>query len=107
MEIKKIDDSKVDEIVKKNEAQHGVSAATTFRQSSGQAKKIFPKIKIGIKLTKETGGLIVVLVLLALSLIQSVELINLRQQIKSGQFGGASTGSSGNTQGLPSQQGGC
>lgn len=107
MEIKKLDDSRVDEIVKKSEAGHAVSGAATLQQNSGQAKKIFPEIKIGIKLTKETGGLIVVLILLALSLIQSVELINLRQQIKSGQFGGANSGSSGNTQGLPGQQGGC
>lgn len=107
MQVKKIDDSKVDEMVKKSEAQHGVSAAATSWQSSGQAKKIFPQIKIGIKPTKELGNLIAILILLALALIQSIELINLRQQIKSGQFGGANGGSSGNTQGLPNQQGGC
>lgn len=115
MPVKKIDDSRVDEMVKKSEARHAVSGAATPQQNSGQVKKIVPKINIGIKPIleqrkkeiKETASLAVIVLLLALALIQSVELINLRQQIKSGQFGGANTGSSGNTQGLPSQQGGC
>lgn len=108
MHVKKLDDSRVDEIIKRAEARHSSSTNLKKENISGTAtKKIFPKIKLGVKLTKETGGLIVILVLLALSLIQSVELINLRQQIKSGQFSGANSGSSGNTQGLPSQQGGC
>ncbi len=93
MDVKKLDDSKVDEIVKKSEAGHDVSGDAI--------KKIFPKIKI--RITKETASSAVILILLALALIQSVELINLRQQIKSGQFGGANSGSSGNTQKFPSQ----
>ncbi len=104
--IKKLDDSKVDEIIKKSEKLHrSYSLAETKKETAGTSPEIKNPLKI--KLTQKSAGVIVVLFLLALSLIQSIELLNLRKQIKSGQFGAGNGNAAGNTQGLPSQQGGC
>ena len=63
-------------------------------------------------LTKKAGekiSLILVLALLVLSIIQSAELFNLRDQITKGQFNAASAiaPAAGGSQSLPAQQGGC
>jgi len=97
MEIKQIDDSKVDEIIKKAEEAAATHSAETAKVKTSK------EIKRG-----ELIGVLVIFVLLGLSIIQSVELINLRAQLKNGQFGAsADTPAAGGTQGLPAQQGGC
>lgn len=98
MEIKQIDDSKVDEIIKKAE-----EAAAMHSAVEAIGEKTSQKIKPG-----ELTSALIILALLGLSIIQSVELINLRAQLKNGQFGAnANTPAADGTQGLPAQQGGC
>lgn len=98
MEIKQIDDSKVDEIIKKAE-----EAAATHSAAEAIKEKTSHKRKPG-----ELMNALVILALLGLSIIQSVELINLRAQLKNGQFGGnTNTPATDGGSGLPSQQGGC
>jgi ribonuclease HIII len=97
MHVKKIDDSKVDEIIKKAEEAAAPHSVETIKEKTPK------KTKRG-----ELMNAIVILALLGLSIIQSVELINLRSQLKDGQFGGsAGNPATGGDSGLPSQQGGC
>lgn len=98
MEIQKIDDSKVDQIIKEVEKD-----SASEHENHTAHKKAATK-------TKEMLNLALIFVLLALSLIQSIELINLRTQIQKGQFNPANNSSApttGGSQGLPAQQGGC
>lgn len=99
MHVKKIDDSKAGEIIKKAEEAAAPHSAETAKEKTSGKKK-----------PGELMGALVVLALLGLSIIQSVELINLRAQLKNGQFGASANTNApaaGGTQGLPSQQGGC
>ncbi len=62
-----------------------------------------------IKKAGEKISLVLVFALLLLSIVQSIELFSLRNQIIKGQFttAGAAAPSAGGSQALPAQQGGC
>lgn len=100
MKIKQFDESKVDEIILEAEKE-------------GEEKKQSAEDNVrngdSIKKTGEKISLILVFVLLLVSIIQSVELFNLREQIVKGRFsaGASAAPASGGDQGLPAQQGGC
>lgn len=96
MKIKQTGDSKVDKIIKKSEEAAAPHSTEATKGKTSQKKN------------SELIGAIVILALLGLSLVQSIELISLRNQLKNGQFG-ASAGApaAGDAQNLPAQQGGC
>lgn len=100
MKIKQIEETKIDEIILEAEKE-------------GQEKKIQSAADIAsgepVKEIKDKISLVLVFVLLILSMIQSIELYNLRNQIIKGQFisGASAAPAAGSGQGLPSQQGGC
>ena len=99
MKIKQTNDSEVRETIKKTE-----KPAVPYSVEAVE-EKTPSKIKPG-----ELIGALIILALLGISLVQSVELINLRNQLKNGQFGAnanASAPATGGAQGLPAQQGGC
>lgn len=102
MHVKKIDDSRVDEIIKVAEKQslplHGEP------QSYSPESAVNPRIN-----ARPAASSVLIFILLALTLLQSIELINLRSQIQKGQFSaeGAPAAPAGGNQGLPTQQGGC
>lgn len=102
MHVKKIDDSRVDEMIKEAEKQ----SLTLHTPAEAHISDDKTEHK---KNTKQIMGSILIFILLALSLIQSIELINLKAQIQKGQFssGNASAAPAGTDQGLPTQQGGC
>jgi len=100
-EIKQIDETKVDEIILESEkeaqdAKLNSAKDISYNESIESVKKIGEKI-----------SLILVFVLLILSIIQSIELFNLRNQIVKSQFSGGSAVPAAGSQDLPSQQGGC
>ena len=98
--IKKEDEKiKIDEVVlqPEGETQIDQDLASCCDGAGKPVKQIGEKI-----------SLILVFALLVLSVIQSIELYNLRAQITSGQFStGAAAPAAGSDQGLPAQQGGC
>lgn len=100
MKTKQGDNLKVDEIILQAEESGEKEKMRSFNNinSDESVKKIGDKI-----------SLVLVLVLLLLSIIQSVELFNLRGQILKGQFtsGAPAAPAAGSDQGLPAQQGGC
>lgn len=101
MTNKKNENLEVDEIILESEEAAQKEKLKHIKEGSFDGRE-----------TKSMGdkiSMILILVLLALSIIQSIELISLRAQIKGGQFnpGNASNSSSGPDQSLPSQQGGC
>lgn len=103
MKIKQLDESKVDEIILEAEKEGQEEKKQSAEDiNSGQPRDSIKKIGDKISLA-------LVFVLLLLSIIQSVELFNLRNQIEKGQFspGAAAAPAQGANQGLPSQQGGC
>lgn len=93
-ENKRSDETKVDEIILEAEqaAQEEKGHLSDDMVSARSAKKIGEKINMAL-----------IFILLAVSIIQSIELLNLRNQIEKGQFAAPATGGSQ----LPSQQGGC
>lgn len=99
---KENEEVKVDEIILQveeaaNKEKKQFAEDTVSSESSEPVKKIGDKI-----------SLVLVFALLLLSIIQSIELFNLRGQILKGQFTGAAPASAaGSSQGLPAQQGGC
>ncbi len=96
-EIKQIDNTKVDEIILEAEKENAVVNSEKARENS-----------IGLfERFRQNAGMFVILVLLILSLIQSVELFNLKKEIQKGQFVGGSSSAPAAPQELPSQQGGC
>lgn len=103
MHVKKLDDSKVDEIIKMADKEELHSHPNP--EPENPENNALPNAG-----SKQTLGTIIIFILLALSLVQSVELINLRTQIQKGQFNAAAAGAPaapGGAQGLPAQQGGC
>lgn len=98
-EVKIISEIKKDEeVLKFEQALKEDKLALVKNETSGGAIK-----KSGDKIS-----LALVIILLLLSVIQSVELFNLQAQIAKGQFNAAaSRPAAGGIQGLPSQQGGC
>jgi len=99
MRVKKSEDSKVNKIIRKVE-----ESAAPHSAAEAIEEKISQKRNPG-----ELTGAIVILALMGLSLVQSIELISLRNQLKNGQFGANNAGApaTGGAQGLPAQQGGC
>ena len=102
MHVKKLDDSKVDEIIKIADKEEFHS------HSNPEPERSEDKILSNVD-KRQTLSTIIIFILLALSLVQSIELINLRTQIQKGQFSGsaAAPAAAGASQGLPAQQGGC
>lgn len=97
---KKEDEIAVDEIIfdSEQDLQKEKAENSNAEIAGGQKEKSFGE-KISLAL---------VLVLLAVSVVQSIELAALYKQVKDGQFNsGAAANSSGGNQSLPSQQGGC
>lgn len=99
-EVKKNNETKVDEIILKAEE----AGEKEKLQLNKEAMSGGPVNQIGEKIS-----LVLVFILLLVSIIQSVELFNLRNQILKGQFSAveAAAPASGGSQALPSQQGGC
>lgn len=100
---KENEDIKVDEIILQAEKDGREEKNQLVKESAslGSADSIK---KIG-----NNVNLVLVFVLLLISIIQSVELFNLRAQILEGQFSAPASAApaTGGDQGLPSQQGGC
>lgn len=102
MEIKQLNDTKVDEIIKKAEEELPPCCRQEKAADSSSGEK-----SGGVNTWKNKMSIALLFLLLALSLVQSAELISLRSQIQKGQFGANGDSLNSGAQGLPSQQGGC
>lgn len=102
MKTTKLDGNKVDEII--------IEAEEFGRKKEMElAEKKISDEPAGAKGSRDKISSILIIILLLLSIIQSVELFDLRSKIASGQFlaGAAASSASGGEQSLPAQQGGC
>lgn len=102
LEIRQVDEPKADDLILEIEKDAIEEKTRSARELDGAGSAESVK-KIGEKIST-----VLVLVLLIISIIQSVELYNLRSLIVKGQFTtGTPASTAGSGQSLPSQQGGC
>lgn len=76
MEIRQLDDSKVDEIIKRSERE-GAARRAAIKSGAYDADS---SIYFSQKIT-----MIIIVILVIISLVQSFEIIRLKQQLRSGQ----------------------
>lgn len=102
MKIRQINEEKVDEIILEAEERGKEEKNQQFKGA------VFSGLESSEKNIGDKISLVLIFALLVLSIIQSAELFNLRNQILKGQFSsGTIAPASGAGQGLPAQQGGC